>query len=74
MQSPVDEMFQGGLRIKKKYLGSFFFFKPLELDLQATYLCNQARSHIWLCDIIIVIALSLYTAIWPKHVFSMEFT
>jgi hypothetical protein len=30
---PPSRRIQGGLRIKKKYPGSFFFFKPLGLDL-----------------------------------------
>ena len=35
---------QGGLRIKKKYLGSFFFFKPLELDLP-TYVIRHVPIY-----------------------------
>ena len=31
---------QGGLRIKRKYPGSFYFFKPLELDLP-TYIIRH---------------------------------
>jgi hypothetical protein len=35
---------QGGLRIKKKYPGSFFFFKPLGLDLP-TYVIRHIAIY-----------------------------